>query len=235
MFVHFHTLFHSVPFTSSRTHKRECRETKHTGFQSRFGIFICLLNPCSLFSTPASTTWLCWYSFSTLNGNMASDIFFYISQAKKKAKWTLGGNTRSADVSVSAHLRSLSGLCTLKKACWGSSPGPWLQLVDPSWISHHCKHPHSALDMSIVYCIFFQLLSKQVWTCSKFWEVVPLRHFWVPSQTRGSSCFYPSYSPACASICCCSLECALASAGAAFGPFSTLVHRTRPSCSGSGG
>lgn len=79
------------------------------------------------------------------------------------------------------------------------------------------------------YCL------RQVSTCLRFLEVMKLRHFWVPSQIRGSSCFYLSYFPANASICYCSLGYVLAFAGVAFGPFSTLVHRTHPLCSGWGG
>lgn len=109
-----------------------------------------------------------------------------------------------------------------------------LKLVEHGWTSHHCKHPHNAMKWSCVLH-FFQLLSKQVCTCLRFWEVAQLRHFWVPSQTRGSSCFYLSCSPACASTCCCSLESAPAFVGVVFGPFSTLVHRTHPLCSGWGG
>lgn len=79
---------------------------------------------------------------------------------------------------------------------------------------------------------FFQLFSRQVSTCLRFLEVMQLRHSWVPSQIRGSSCFCLSYFPVSASICYCSLGYVLAFAYAVFGPFSKLVHRTHPLCSG---
>lgn len=236
MFVHFHTLFHSVSFAlshSSSPHKRECWESKPPGIQSRFGIFICWLNPCSSFSRLASITWLCWYSFSTLNGNMASDICIFLRQRRKQ-------NELLEEILGRLVWTSLL-TCDLRQASvlWRKPAGNvphgltwdwWIPVEYPTTVNIHI------VPWTCPSCIaFFQLLAKQVCTCSRFWEVVPLRHFWVPSQTRGSSCFYPSYSPACASTCCCSLESALASAGAAFGPFSTLVHRTRPWCSGSGG
>lgn len=166
---------------------------------------------------------------------MASD--FFISQAKKKAKpvqWNLVGNIKSAQVNICVHLTSIR--------CWyeeESLLGKLLMDLIYSWRTSVAfptiVNIHIMPWKKFMYIAFFQLLSRQVSTCLRFLEVMQLRHSWVPSRIRGSSCFYLSYFPVSASICCCSPGNALAFADAVFGPFSKPVHRTHPLCSGWGG
>lgn len=102
--LYFHRPFHSVSFSLLLQYiqTQVLGDKKHPWIQSRLGIFISFLNPCSFFSTIGSIEWLCWC-------NMASDIF--ISQAKKKVKpvkWTSPRNLLSLLMWTSALTCGLS-------------------------------------------------------------------------------------------------------------------------------